>query len=218
MPDGARETLRCGTTTMRVVRTALAAFALISLQVVSPLADAQEVDPEQSDARASVAGSVEPMEEVTVTAPASLRSLYAEIVAAQQAAFDMFNAVNDDNDFDIICRRERPPKDAWNPIANSWPTQVCSTPFVDRVMRNEIRDAVNGDGFFGDSSVDVQEHIEELVRKINEAAVEHPVFLQAMVRYKDARATYDEQRSDSIANSPINTFFRGLFGNADEGE
>ena len=81
---------------------------------------------------------------MTVTAPPSLRSLYAEVVAAQQAAFDMFNAVNDDNDFDIICRRERPPK--------------------------------------------------------------------------DARATYDEQRSDSIANSPINTFFRGLFGNADEGE
>ena len=85
---------------MNIVRTALAFCTLISLQVVSPLADAQEVGPGQGDARANAAGTEEPMEEITVLAPPTLRSLNAEVVAAQQAAFDMFNALNDDNDFD----------------------------------------------------------------------------------------------------------------------
>jgi hypothetical protein len=158
----------------------------------------------------------EPLEEIIVIAPQSLRSMYADMVAAQEITFDLYNALNDDPDFNIICRREKPAKDAWNPIANSWPTQVCTTPYYDRETARETQDVLEGFADFGDATVDIQHHLELLAVKVNELATDSPEFHEAFIRYRDLKNGYDVERAERISNSPLNRFFSGLFGGQDE--
>ena len=50
------------------------------------------------------------MEEIIVSSPPSLRSMAAEITKAQINAFSIFNSLNENSEFDVLCRKERPLK------------------------------------------------------------------------------------------------------------
>jgi len=50
----------------------------------------------------------EPIEEVTVTGQRLISHLRLEALRAEDRAFDLFNQLNDDDQFDIVCRRESP--------------------------------------------------------------------------------------------------------------
>jgi hypothetical protein len=191
-------------------------FVLLTSLCFSLASQGQPPATQQTEGPESVVIEQEPLEEITVIAPQSIRSMYADMVQAQEIAFDLFNSLNEDNDFDVICRREKPAKDAWNPIANSWPTQVCTTPFYDREIARETQNVLNGLGNFGDAAVDIDRHLELLAAKINEVATDSPEFYEAMISYRELKNGYDVERTERMANSPLNRFFSGLFGRRDE--
>lgn len=191
-------------------------LVIVTSLLFSLLSHGQEPATQRAEDLQGVAIEQEPLEEITVIAPQSLRSIYSDMVAAQEVTFDLYNALNDDPDFNIICRREKPAKDACNPIANSWPTQVCTTPYYDREIARETQDVLAGFADFGDATVDIQHHLELLAVKINELATDSPEFHEALIRYRDLKNGYDVERAERISNSLLNRFFSGLFGGQDE--
>ena len=59
------------------------------------------------------AASEKPIDEITVVAPRSENSIRAEIIAVEEKMFDIFNAVNTNRDFHVVCGWED--RDTGNP-------------------------------------------------------------------------------------------------------
>ena len=71
--------------------------ALVVIAVfLQQTSNAEEVGTEES----------ETLEEIIVTAPRSLSSIRVAIVESEENVLDLFNSMNDDNDYDIRCGRE----------------------------------------------------------------------------------------------------------------
>ena len=65
----------------------------------------------------------------------------AAIDAAQNRAFALFNELNVDNDYDIVCRRE-------TPTGSYIPVRTCRPRYVDRLETIASQDFLAGDGYF----------------------------------------------------------------------
>ena len=120
----------------------------------------------------------EPMEEVIVSSPPSLRSMATEVTKAQVNALSIFNSLNQDSEFDVLCKKERPLKSGNNPIVNYAPVLVCRTRFVRREAARDNELFIE-DLDPGLSTVDYAGHAEELREKVNELTREQPELQEA---------------------------------------
>ena len=82
------------------IRCGFAAGCLVAL-FVSALVHAQEQEQNEQDAD-------EVMDEIVVVSKKSLDQLRVELWAAEDRAYELFNELNGDNDYDIHCYREVP--------------------------------------------------------------------------------------------------------------
>ena len=157
---------------------------------------AQETPPQEP--RAQAAGSVEDdryddLEEVVVTAPRTLSAMRAEIDAVQNRAFSLFNELNVDNDYDIVCRRE-------TPTGSYIPVRVCRPRYVDRLEGEATRDFLAGDAFF-DPGGDIMYHENILRQKLAEMAEEYPEFHAALAEYYRLQSAYEDERRERFRDS-----------------
>ena len=157
---------------------------------------AQELPPQEPQAQA--AGAVEDdryddLEEVVVTAPRTLSAMRAEIDAVQNRAFALFNELNVDNDYDIVCRRE-------TPTGSHIPVRVCRPRYVDRLEAEATQDFLAGDGFF-DPGGDIRYHEDILKQKLALMAREHPEFHSALEEYYRLQSAYEDERRERFRDS-----------------
>ena len=129
----------------------------------------------------------ETIEEITVMGPRSLAMMRAEIIAAENVVYDLFNELNDDDGYDIICKKE-------TRIGSQLPRRICQA----RMYREEVADATNDETGpaipVGNRTRASQRH-EVLMDKMRSLAAEHPELLEALKnryaldqRYKEERA------------------------------
>ncbi|MYJ97048.1 MAG: hypothetical protein F4053_16155 [Proteobacteria bacterium] len=133
------------------------------------------------------------LEEIVVTAPRTLRSLRAEIDEVQDRAFALFNELNVDNDYDIVCRRE-------TPTGSHIPVRVCRPRYVDRLEAEAAQDFLAGDAYF-DPGGDILYHEDILRQKIARMAEEDPDFYHALAEFYRVRTAYEEERRERFQDS-----------------
>ncbi len=155
-------------------------------------------EPPPQDPQAQAAGAVEDdryddLEEVVVTAPRTLSAMRAEIDAVQNRAFALFNELNVDNDYDIVCQRE-------TPTGSHIPVRVCRPRYVDRLEAEATQDFLAGDGFF-DPGGDIMYHEDILKQKLARMVEEHPEFHAALEEYYRLQSAYEDERRERFRDS-----------------
>ena len=155
---------------------------------------AQELPPQEPQAAGAVEDDrYDDLEEVVVTAPRTLSAMRAEIDSVQNRAFALFNELNVDNDYDIVCRRE-------TPTGSHIPVRVCRPRYVDRLEAEATQDFLAGDGFF-DPGGDIMYHEDILKQKLALMAREHPEFHSALEEYYRLQSAYEDERRERFRDS-----------------
>ena len=145
-----------------------------------------------AEASAEDAGYAD-LEEIIVTAPRTLRSMRAEIDEVQDRAFALFNELNVDNDYDIVCRRE-------TPTGSHIPVRVCRPRYVDRLEAEAAQDFLAGDAYF-DPGGDIMYHEGILRQKIARMAEEDPDLHHALAEFYRVKTAYEEERRERFRDS-----------------
>ncbi len=154
--------------------TALAVLAVFLQQT----SNAQEAETEAEE--------FETLEEIIVIAPQSLSSMRVAIVEAEDNVLDLFNAINDDRDYDIRCRRE-------TALGTHIARRVCRPGYVDRLEARAEQDFLAGNGYF-DPFAEISYHDNILEEKLRVSFAENPELTQAATEYYLLKTRYDTER------------------------
>jgi hypothetical protein len=111
-------------------------------------------------------------DEIIVIGAPSLQSLRADLVRAEDAAYALFNELNDDDAYDIICKKE-------TRIGSQFRYRVC----LPAILRDtEVEQALDEDT--GTVSVSRKasqsRHQKILAEKMRQLAIENPELLEAL--------------------------------------
>ncbi len=146
----------------------------------------QEPAAQEPDESQVILVEQEPLEEIVVIGPRSLSSMRAEIIEVENKVFDIFNAVNSDNDYDVSCRRE-------TPSFSHIPQRVCRPRFVDRIEANTAQIYLRGDGYF-DPRAEIRHHQQILEERMRTLIEENPQLNEAMREFYLTKTEYEAER------------------------
>ena len=132
------------------------------------------------------AADSETLEEIIVIAPQSLSSMRVAIVEAEDNVLDLFNAINDDRDYDIRCRRE-------TALGTHIARRVCRPGYVSRLEARAEQDFLAGNGYF-DPFAEIDYHDDILEEKMRTLFAENPELNQAATEYYLLKTRYDTER------------------------
>ena len=144
-----------------------------------------------------------PIEEIQVLGTRTLYSIRMEIVDEENKIFSMFNELNSDDRFDILC-------DNIAPTGSHIKQRVCEPRFVTETRAQMTQDYVRGIGMLvGSSDLEVETAMEreELEKEHLRIAVEHPKYLEMLTELTNLRDTLESRRNDQWSK------WRELFGN-----
>ena len=180
------------------MRTALARYGAVLVALLVALGYPSDrvtlAQQEQATAEAPAEDAAyADLEEIIVTAPRTLRSMRADIVEVQDRAFALFNELNADNDYDIVCRRE-------TPTGSNIPVRVCRPGYIDRLEAEAAQDFLAGDVYL-DPGGDIMYHEGILRQKIARMAEEDPDFHHALAEFHRVKTAYEEERRERFQNS-----------------
>jgi len=165
------------------------AVAFLSLQVQAGEAP---VSPDANDTNAHLqaAGEPEPdnngltgdqgevIEEITVTGQRLISTLRIEVIRAEDRAFDLFNAYNDDNQYDIHCRMEAP-------TGTRIRYRQCAPNFYVKAEADLTQIMLNG-GFM-DNRPMLRNKYKELKDEMMKQVLTHPELLEAFLHAQELR-------------------------------
>lgn len=172
------------------------------LQAQEP--QAREPQAEEPQAREPQAGEpqsrsgvslvdTENLEEIIVTAPRTLRSMRTDIDEVQNRAFALFNELNVDNDYDIVCRRE-------TPTGSHIPVRICRPRYIDRLEADASQEFFT-DGVYVNPAADIMYHENILKQKLALMIEEHPEFHEALEEFYRLRTAYEDERRERFRDS-----------------
>jgi|MEHZ01.3.fsa_nt_MEHZ010850283.1_8 hypothetical protein len=182
------------------------------------------------DSVAQSAGEDADVEEIVVTGQRSLRLLRLEMEGAENEIYDIFNETYADTDYEITCVRERPIKEAFNPInTTSWAVRTCRSKLAHSLYKQEQRDYAEyvhaglndeGDGmnevgatvdteYFVESNV---EHNEDLLQKVSDLVMENREYREKIEKYANLKIGYEAAVEADFAKG---NFFTNLFRSRD---
>ena len=144
-----------------------------------------------------------PIEEIQVLGTRTLYSIRMEIVDEENKIFSMFNELNSDDRFDILC-------DNIAPTGSHIKQRVCEPRFVTETRAQMTQDYVRGIGMLvGSSDLEVETAMEreELEKEHLRIAVEYPEYLEMLTELTNLRDTLESRRNDQWSK------WRELFGN-----
>jgi len=133
-------------------------------------------------------------EEISVNAPVRMTNLKAEVNAAEDAMYDLFNTLNDDDRFDIYCM--------YAPMKGSRMQQrVCAPNYIRTAQEEEAQFALAFWGFAGAergyAGTNAVEHYNNLLKeKMIEIYKNNPELQQAMNEVNTLKANYESVRKD----------------------
>ena len=144
-----------------------------------------------------------PIEEIQVLGTRTLYSIRMEIVDEENKIFSMFNELNSDDRFDILC-------DNIAPTGSHIQQRVCEPRFVIETRAQMTQDYVRGIGMLVESSAVMAETAierEEIAREHLRIAAEYPEYLEMLTALTNLRATLKSRRDAQWGK------WRELFGN-----
>ena len=144
-----------------------------------------------------------PIEEIQVLGTRTLYSIRMEIVDEENKIFSMFNELNSDDRFDILC-------DNIAPTGSHIKQRVCEPRFVTDMRARMAQDYLRGIGMLnGSSDLEMETALEreELEKEHLRIAVEHPEYLEMLTELTNLRDTLESRRNDQWSK------WRELFGN-----
>ena len=144
-----------------------------------------------------------PIEEIQVLGTRTLYSIRMEIVDEENKIFSMFNELNSDDRFDILC-------DKIAPTGSHIQQRVCEPRFVTETRAQMTQDYVRGIGMLVESSAVMAETAierEEIAREHLRIAAEYPEYLEMLTALTNLRATLKSRRDAQWGK------LRDLFGN-----
>ncbi len=156
----------------------LLAVAALFPVLLHQTAFAQEADAEES----------EPMEEVIAIAPPTLSVMRVRIRDAEENIVELFNASNDDRDYDMRCAREAP-------LGSHIPIRVCRTRIVDRLTARASRDFITT-GFYEYPAAEIRYHENMLQEVMTRLISEEPQLYKAANEYYLLKTEYDADREE----------------------
>jgi hypothetical protein len=169
---------------------------LLSVAIVATTtASARDTQDDSSDSiETIVAGSVaekvpEEIEEITVYGDKPLHALRREVYGAEENFFDVFNSLNDEDEFDVRCFYEIP---SFTHIRR----HVCRARFViDATSADARMWRTEGPRIPTVPAATVIMQKENQMREIMEKLVfDHPELLQALNKYTETRQTLESEK------------------------
>ena len=144
-----------------------------------------------------------PIEEIQVLGSRTLYSIRMEIVDEENKIFSMFNELNSDDDFDILC-------DNIAPTGSHIRQRVCEPRFVTETRARMAQDFMLGIGALNESSdlgVETKLQQDELEKEHLRITAEYPEYLEMLTKLMNLRATLETRKDDQWSR------WRELFGN-----
>ena len=144
-----------------------------------------------------------PIEEIQVLGSRTLYSIRMEIVDEENKIFSMFNELNSDDDFDILC-------DNIAPTGSHIRQRVCEPRFVTETRARMAQDFMLGIHALNESSdlgVETKLQQDELEKEHLRIAAEYPEYLEMLTKLMTLRTTLETRKDDQWSR------WRELFGN-----
>jgi len=143
----------------------------------------------QEDGPEATAESDE-IDEIVVLGARSLTLLRQEVVVAEDRFFDLYNELNEDDDYDIVCESRRP-------IGTRIQVRECKAQFVRDAEYEATQDALQ----FSDSPANVtarpirtsSKDYEILDEKLKSFAVSSPELREALMDYDNLNKKYADE-------------------------
>ncbi len=138
-------------------------------------------------------GKSDMIDEITVMGSRSLSSLRRDLVEAEDNIYDIFNSLNDDDGYDIICKRE-------TRIGSQIPYRVCKARmFREAAAKSaqEFSDAaqgLSGGAAFGTPVLNEQRHNEILRDKMRALAAKNPQLIEALRKRIALQKAYESEQ------------------------
>ena len=148
----------------------LTACCIVGLLLSAASADAQEDGAEEMT-----------MEEIEVIAKAQLDSLRLQLYNAEINVYDIFNELNDDNEFDVDCEDKAP-------VGSHIKQRFCQPRFIEDLYNEAFRER-NSNRI---SKSQLRRKQEEMAEIMETLANDSPELMQALVDYSVAADTYDK--------------------------
>ena len=126
------------------------------------------------------------IEEVIVIGHKPLIKLKHEMYRTEEALYNIFNSFNTDDDFNIRCRKEAR-------TGTKLKRRVCRPNFVGKLLAEETQRMMRGEGYIYPAA-QIKKKNELMLAKMTETALEQPEMLNALVKYTEARQTWESER------------------------
>jgi len=129
------------------------------------------------------------VDEIIVYGDRPLFALRRDVYRAEQNYFDLFNTLNDDDEFDVHCYYEVP---SFTHIRR----HVCRARFVVEANSREARQVFHEEvGTFDlRAEYEIQEKTEILRQKMESLSAEKPELARALMDYANAKQVYESEK------------------------
>lgn len=174
---------------LRVSRIFRTAFLLLYALTAAPALS--QVESVQKGEQASP----ELIEEVTVYGDKTLYHYKLEMFRAEDKVFDVFNLLNDDDEFDVYCYRDAKP-------GTRIKRRHCRPNFVRKAESQEAMNFMMGYPHNPARTVIMRKH-KKLMRKMDKLINEHPELQEVVVQYAAAIENLEGARNEKCAGRTI---------------
>ncbi|MGI9270800.1 MAG: hypothetical protein ACR2QT_03430 [Woeseiaceae bacterium] len=134
----------------------------------------------------------EVVDEITVMGVRDLGSLRTELMRAEDEVYNLYNELNDDDDYDIICQRVAS-------IGSQIKKRVCQS----RLYRDALSEATedeDGGILFAGSLVNEKKHSQILREKMFDVASKNPQLVIALRKRHALQQKFDSERDKKFGN------------------
>jgi hypothetical protein len=174
------------------LRDAYLLMTLISASMVLPTGAIAEATDESSE---------EPIEEITVVGEKTLLNLKFAAYQAEEDFFELFNELNEDDEFDVFCDKE---SNTYSRVKR----RRCWSPFEREIEEDAMRDMVGASGQLGAGTrrLPLNEGLIRAKRKqqaemLKQMVLENPELQELYSRYGEANIEYFTERERRCADN-----------------
>ena len=129
-------------------------------------------------------------DEVTVLGVRELGALRAEVTRAEDRAYTLFNELNDDDRYDVICKKE-------TRLGSQIPRRICQMRIVREAMSDVAEDWYE-DGHKSRPNLVMSKHNEIFREKLTKLANENPELLEALKERLALKRKFETAREEKF--------------------
>lgn len=162
-----------------------------SIAVVLALSNFAVVNSVSASDNASKNNSKEDIERIGITGSVPLLFYKDDMQAAELDFYEMFNALNDNKKYKVLCRKE-------TRLGSRIKTRVCYPQYVLDRMAEETQDALSsGAGYPSLQQIEfaVKDEREESMKYVEELVKSNPELLEKLIQLNEKQALYAQKKA-----------------------